>query len=251
MSMNAQVVIYLEMFAVFLLTLFCPVSILFCNFLLRLTVLVGLKRDLSALFLPLWVGQWQTDMDAVVGWQITQREAWGVVFHCQALAYGGVVASAASRRGVAVAQGHWVGVATCQVERQILPLQGQLPGLDVCGNEAPQCTHWLWEGGRLEKKRKEIIETEMHWQKQKHTKGTVLNFRKWKHRWLSFIVKYLISDPADDNVTDVPGLPWQIFTCSPPTCRHTGPPQHGGQHFAASATHPRPPRQSSDSRQLR
>lgn len=123
-----------------------PVSILSCNCLLRLTVLVGLERDLSALLLPLWVGQWQTDMDAVVGWQITQREAWGVVFYCQALAHSGVVASAASCRGVSVTKGHRVGVAACQVERQILPLQRQLPGLDICSNEAPQGTHRLCEG---------------------------------------------------------------------------------------------------------
>ena len=129
---------------------------LFRNFLPRLTVLLGLEGDLSALFLPLWVGQWQTDMDAVVGWQITQREARGVVLHCQALAHGGVVAPAASRCGVAVTQGHWVGVAACQVERQVLPLQGQLPGLDICGHEAPQWTHRLWEGGRL--KTEETIE---------------------------------------------------------------------------------------------
>lgn len=124
---------------------------IFCKLHKRLTVFLSLEGDLSALFLSLRVCQWQTDMEAVVGWQIAQCEAWSVVFHCQALAHSGVVASATSRRGVAVAQGHWVGVAACQVERQILPLQGQLPGLDICGCEAPQCTHGLWEGGRLKK----------------------------------------------------------------------------------------------------
>lgn len=121
-----------------------------------LTVFFGLKGDLSALFLALWVSQWQTDMDAVVRWQITQREAWGVVFYCQAFTHGGVMASAASCRGVAVAQGHWVGVAACHVKRQILPQKGQLPGLDICGCEASQGTHWLWKGDWRQRNKKQL-----------------------------------------------------------------------------------------------
>lgn len=152
-----------------LLILFCLFFLhyLFCNLLPGLTVLLSLEGDLSALFLPLWVGQWQTDMNAMVWWQIPQCEAWGIVFHCQALSHGGVVASAASRRGVAVAQGHWVGVAACQIERQNLPLQGQLPGLDICGCEAPQCTHGLWEGGRLKKKKKKKIKRSLSYKESR------------------------------------------------------------------------------------
>jgi len=71
-----------------------------------LTVFFGLEGDLSALLLPLRVGQGQTDVNAVVGWQITEREARGIVLYSQALAYGGVVASASPGHCVAVAEGH-------------------------------------------------------------------------------------------------------------------------------------------------
>lgn len=126
-------------------------------------------------------------MDGVVGWQIAQREARGVVLHCQALTHGGVVASAAARRGVAVAQGHWVGVAARQVERQTLPLQGQLPGLDVCGHQASQRTHGLWEARRTFQKVSLTIE--------KANKIPVLNVLKSNYNTGCFDVKSLISVP--------------------------------------------------------
>lgn len=111
-----------------------------------LTVLLRLEGDLSAFLLALWIGQWQSDVDAVVRRKIAQREPGGVVLHRQTLPHRGVVASTSSYSGVAVAQGHRVGVAAGQVEGQVLPLQGQLPGLDVCGRQAAQSAHGLWEG---------------------------------------------------------------------------------------------------------
>lgn len=77
----------------------------------------------------------------------------GVAVHGQALSDGGVVPAAAPRRhGVAVAQGQGVGVAAGEVVAERLPLEGQLPGLDLGGRQTPQGAHGLWGGGGGEAK---------------------------------------------------------------------------------------------------
>lgn len=116
-----------------------------------LTVFLSLEGDLSALLLAFWIGQRQSDVDRAEGWQVSQGEVRGVTIHGQALPDGGVVPSAASCwHGVAVAQGQGVGVTAGEVVAQRLPLEGQLPGLDLWGCQTPQGTHGLWEGQETE-----------------------------------------------------------------------------------------------------
>lgn len=81
------------------------------NILSSLTVLFSLEGNLPTLLFALRVGERQTDPDGVVGRQVAQGEAWGIVLHRQALAHSSVVPAAAPYGGIAVAQGHRVGVA--------------------------------------------------------------------------------------------------------------------------------------------
>lgn len=118
------------------------------NNLFPLTVFLSLERDLSALLLALGVGQRQPDVDRAEGRQVPQSEVGGVSLHGQALPDGGVVApTAPCWHGVAVAEGQGVGVTAGEVVAQGLPLEGQLPRLDLCSGQAPQGPHGFWGDG--------------------------------------------------------------------------------------------------------
>lgn len=123
-----------------------------------LTVLLRLEGHLLALLLALGVGQRQPHLDGAERRQVAQREVRRVALHRQTLPHRGVVAAAASRRhGVAVAQRQGVGVAAGEVVAQRLPLQGQLPWLDLGGRQTPQGTNGLWKGRRGAPESRHII----------------------------------------------------------------------------------------------
>ena len=134
----------------------------------RLTVFLGLEGDLTAFLLALGVGQRQPHVHGPEGRQVAQREMGRVALNGQAFPHGGVVprthrtATAAATtaaavdaaaaaggsaptcgHGVTVAEGDAVAVATGQVVAEGLPLQGQLPRLDLRGGEAAQGPHGL------------------------------------------------------------------------------------------------------------
>lgn len=113
-----------------------------------LTVFIRLEGDLLALLATLRVSEDKTHVNIPVRQQILDGVAADTPLHLHTLPDGLVVAAA---RGVVIAEGHSVGVATCHIVAQRFPLQGQLTGLDLSESQAFGGPHWLWEQRSKEK----------------------------------------------------------------------------------------------------
>lgn len=107
-----------------------------------LTIFVCLEGDLLALLAPLRVGENQTHVDTPERQQILDGVAAGTPLHLHTLSDGLVVAAT---QGVVIAKGHSIGVTTCDIVAQGLPLQGQLASLDLSKSQAFGSPRGLWK----------------------------------------------------------------------------------------------------------
>lgn len=106
-----------------------------------LTIFICLEGDLLALLASLGVCEDQTHVDIPEGQQVLDGVAAGTPLHLHALPDGLIVAAP---QGVVIAEGHSIGVTTCHIVAQGLPLQGQLASLDLCKRQAFGGSHGLW-----------------------------------------------------------------------------------------------------------